>query len=53
MVRKNPLGAIAAFKAAFGESRGHLFVLKLSGTEDYPRTSPRYARLSARRKISG
>lgn len=37
MVRKNPLGAIAAFKAAFGESRGHLFVLKLSGTEDYPK----------------
>ena len=36
MVRKNPLGAIAAFKAAFGNSRDHLFVLKLSGTEAYP-----------------
>jgi glycosyltransferase involved in cell wall biosynthesis len=36
MVRKNPLGAIAAFKAAFGNSPDHLFVLKLSGTEAYP-----------------
>jgi hypothetical protein len=36
MVRKNPLGAIAAFKGAFGASREHLFVLKLSGTEAYP-----------------
>jgi glycosyltransferase involved in cell wall biosynthesis len=36
MVRKNPLGAIAAFRAAFGNSPDHLFVLKLSGTEDYP-----------------
>lgn len=35
MVRKNPLGAIAAFKAAFGASRDHLFILKLSGTEAY------------------
>jgi hypothetical protein len=35
MVRKNPLGAIAAFKAAFGASREHLFVLKLSNTEAY------------------
>lgn len=32
MVRKNPLGAIAAFKAAFGASRDHLFVLKLANT---------------------
>jgi glycosyltransferase involved in cell wall biosynthesis len=36
MVRKNPMGAIAAFKAAFGDSQDHLFVLKLSGVEDYP-----------------
>jgi glycosyltransferase involved in cell wall biosynthesis len=36
MVRKNPMGAIAAFKAAFGASRDHLFVLKLSATEAYP-----------------
>lgn len=36
MVRKNPMGAIAAFKAAFGTSRDHLFVLKLSATEAYP-----------------
>jgi glycosyltransferase involved in cell wall biosynthesis len=35
MARKNPLGAIAAFRAAFGDSLGHLFVLKLSGVEDY------------------
>jgi glycosyltransferase involved in cell wall biosynthesis len=35
MARKNPLGAIAAFRAAFGDSAGHLFVLKLSGTEAY------------------
>ncbi len=35
MERKNPLGAIAAFRAAFGDSRDHLFILKLSGTEDY------------------
>ncbi len=35
MARKNPLGAIAAFRAAFGDSEGHMFVLKLSGTEDY------------------
>lgn len=36
MVRKNPLGAIAAFRAAFGDSQDYLFVLKLSGVEDYP-----------------
>jgi glycosyltransferase involved in cell wall biosynthesis len=35
MERKNPLGAIAAFKAAFGASPDHLFVLKLSGVEAY------------------
>ncbi len=36
MVRKNPLGAIAAFKAAFGDSPDHLFVMKISGIKDYP-----------------
>jgi glycosyltransferase involved in cell wall biosynthesis len=36
MVRKNPLGAIAAFRAGFGDSPDHLFVMKLSGVEDYP-----------------
>ncbi|HQT46523.1 MAG: glycosyl transferase family 1 [Acidocella sp. 20-63-7] len=35
MVRKNPMGAIAAFRAAFGDSREHLLVLKLSATEAY------------------
>ncbi len=35
MVRKNPLGAIAAFKAAFGARRDCLFVLKISGCEAY------------------
>lgn len=35
MVRKNPLGAIAAFKAAFGNRRDYLFVLKLSHVEAY------------------
>jgi glycosyltransferase involved in cell wall biosynthesis len=35
MVRKNPLGAIATFKAAFGDSNDHLFVLKLSSVERY------------------
>jgi glycosyltransferase involved in cell wall biosynthesis len=35
MERKNPLGAIAAFKAAFGARDDVLFVLKLSETEDY------------------
>jgi len=34
-VRKNPLGAIAAFRAAFGDSPDHLFVLKISGTAAY------------------
>jgi glycosyltransferase involved in cell wall biosynthesis len=33
--RKNPLGAIAAFKAAFGSSRDALLVLKLTGQERY------------------
>ncbi len=37
MARKNPLGSIAAFKAAFGTSRDHLFVLKLSSVEAYAR----------------
>jgi glycosyltransferase involved in cell wall biosynthesis len=36
MVRKNPLGAIAAFKAAFGNRRDYLFVLKLSHVDAYP-----------------
>jgi len=36
MERKNPVGSIAAFKAAFGDRRDVLFVLKLSGVEDYP-----------------
>jgi glycosyltransferase involved in cell wall biosynthesis len=36
MVRKNPLGAIAAFRAAFGDSPDHLFVMKLSEVENYP-----------------
>jgi glycosyltransferase involved in cell wall biosynthesis len=35
LVRKNPLGAIAAFKAAFGKQRDYLFVLKLSHVEAY------------------
>jgi glycosyltransferase involved in cell wall biosynthesis len=35
MVRKNPLGAIAAFKAAFGSRRDHVLVMKLSNTEAY------------------
>ena len=35
MARKNPLGAIAAFKAAFGARRDWLFVLKLSHVEAY------------------
>jgi glycosyltransferase involved in cell wall biosynthesis len=35
MVRKNPLGSIAAFKAAFGQRRDHLFVIKISGAEAY------------------
>lgn len=33
--RKNPLGAIAAFKAAFGFSRDALLVIKLTGHENY------------------
>ncbi len=36
LVRKNPLGAIAAFKAAFGNRRDYVFVLKLSHVEAYP-----------------
>lgn len=36
LVRKNPVGAIAAFKAAFGEKRDYLLVLKLSHVEAYP-----------------
>ncbi len=35
MARKNPLGAIAAFKAAFAARRDCLFVLKLSHVEAY------------------
>jgi glycosyltransferase involved in cell wall biosynthesis len=36
MARKNPLGNIAAFKAAFGAREACLFVLKISGAERYP-----------------
>jgi glycosyltransferase involved in cell wall biosynthesis len=36
MERKNPLGAIAAFKAAFSDRRDYLFVLKLSQVGAYP-----------------
>ncbi len=35
MARKNPLGNIAAFKAAFGARKDCLFVLKVSGSEVY------------------
>jgi glycosyltransferase involved in cell wall biosynthesis len=35
MERKNPFGNIAAFKAAFGRSRDHLFVIKISGVQAY------------------
>ncbi len=34
--RKNPLGAIAAFKAAFAGRRDCILVLKISGFEAYP-----------------
>jgi glycosyltransferase involved in cell wall biosynthesis len=33
--RKNPAGNIAAFRAAFGERRDCLFVMKISGSESY------------------
>jgi glycosyltransferase involved in cell wall biosynthesis len=36
MVRKNPLGTIAAFKAAFGDRADCLLVMKLSGVDAYP-----------------
>lgn len=35
-VRKNPEAAIRAFRAAFGDRRDRLMVLKLSGTAMYP-----------------
>lgn len=35
MARKNPLGAIAAFRAAFGASANHLLLLKLANVADY------------------
>jgi hypothetical protein len=35
MERKNPFGNIAAFKAAFGNRRDHLFVMKISGVQAY------------------
>ncbi len=35
-VRKNPLGAIAAFRAAFANRADRLLVLKLSGIADFP-----------------
>jgi glycosyltransferase involved in cell wall biosynthesis len=34
MARKNPLGNIAAFKAAFGDRKDCLFVLKISGSAE-------------------
>jgi glycosyltransferase involved in cell wall biosynthesis len=34
-VRKNPLGAIAAFRAAFGERPDRVLVLKIGGTAHY------------------
>jgi glycosyltransferase involved in cell wall biosynthesis len=34
--RKNPLGAIAAFRAAFGDRRDRLLVLKISGHDHFP-----------------
>jgi glycosyltransferase involved in cell wall biosynthesis len=34
--RKNPLGAIAAFRQAFGDRRDRLLVLKAGHTEHYP-----------------
>lgn len=36
MVRKNPLGTIAAFKTAFGDRTDCLLVMKLSGIDAYP-----------------
>ncbi|MDE8344075.1 MAG: glycosyltransferase, partial [Acidocella sp.] len=33
--RKNPLGAIAAFKAAFGSDESFQFIMKISGAEAY------------------
>ena len=36
MARKNPIGAIAAFKSAFGARQDCLLVLKISGFEAYP-----------------
>ncbi len=35
MARKNPLGAIAAFKAAFGTDETFQFIMKISGAESY------------------
>jgi glycosyltransferase involved in cell wall biosynthesis len=35
MARKNPLGTIAAFKAAFGGRGDYLLVMKISGAEAY------------------
>ncbi|MGC8531231.1 MAG: glycosyltransferase [Acidiphilium sp.] len=35
--RKNPLGAIASFRAAFGDRPDHLLVLKLAGASLFPR----------------
>ncbi len=35
MVRKNPLAAIAAFKAAFADSDDYLFIIKLSSVDNY------------------
>jgi glycosyltransferase involved in cell wall biosynthesis len=35
-VRKNPLGAIAAFRAAFGDRRDRLLVLHIIGADHFP-----------------
>jgi glycosyltransferase involved in cell wall biosynthesis len=34
--RKNPLGAIAAFRAAFGDRRDRLLILKIGGVDHFP-----------------
>ncbi|MCQ9154138.1 glycosyltransferase [Acidomonas methanolica] len=47
MERKNPLGAIAAFRAAFGASRDHLLVMKLTGAEAYGQDLARIAEAAA------
>lgn len=36
MVRKNPLGAIAAFRAAFGDRRDRILLLKIGNPDHFP-----------------